>query len=253
MKIVLLGSGRVATQLGRALQKAGEEIIQVYSPTQAHAAALANVLNTNFTSDLADLRSDADLYLMSVKDDAIPTLVQNLSLKNKLLVHTSGSSPMALLEPASEHIGVFYPLQTFSFEKEVDFSSLPMLIESNDSESLNILKNLAAKLSNKVLEADSKQRMVLHVAAVFACNFSNHLFAIAQHLLAKQQLDFELLRPLIAETALKVQTNLPDEVQTGPAVRKDELTIQRHLDLLKDQAQFQEIYRLLSQSIVNLR
>ncbi|MEY3678720.1 MAG: hypothetical protein RI924_861 [Bacteroidota bacterium] len=253
MKIVLLGSGRVATQLGRALQKAGEEIIQIYSPTAAHATALAKALNTDFTSDLADLRTDADLYIISVKDDAIPALIQNLSLENKLLVHTSGSSPMALLEQASERIGVFYPLQTFSFEREVDFSTVPLLIESNDSELLKTLQNLGAKLSSKVLEADSKQRMVLHVAAVFACNFSNHLFAIAQQLLAKHQLDFELIRPLIAETALKVQSNLPTEVQTGPAIRKDELSIQKHLDLLKDQPQLQEIYRLLSQSIVNLR
>lgn len=250
MKVILLGSGRVATQLGQALQKAGEQIVQVYSPTEAHASALANKLNSAAISDLSLLDQHADLYIISVKDDAIASLAEQLNLAGQLVVHTSGSTAMDVLNLAN--IGVFYPLQTFSFEKEVDFKEVPIAIESNNPESLILLRNLAQRLSSKVIELDSKQRMTLHVAAVFACNFSNHLFALAQQLLASQQLDFELIRPLIAETAAKVQEHLPSAVQTGPAIRKDDKTIQKHLDLLKDQPQLQEIYRLLSQSIVNL-
>ncbi len=253
MNIILLGSGRVATQLGQALHKAGASFLQVYSPNQAHAAKLGTKLNCESISDSSKLRLDADLYILSVTDDALPALAQQLSLKDRLVVHTSGSTSMSVLEQASNKIGVFYPLQTFSHEKEVDFSVVPLIIECNNLESLNLLKGLAAKLSSKVLELDSPQRLILHVAAVFACNFSNHMYAIAQELLASRQLDFDLIRPLIAETAAKVHFNLPIEVQTGPAIRKDKLTIQKHLDSLKDQPQLQEIYRLLSQSIVNLR
>lgn len=252
MKIVLLGSGRVATQLGQALQKAGEEILQIYSPTEAHASALAKKLNTQAIYAIADLSPVADLYILSVKDDAIHDLASQLHLSGKLVVHTSGSTAMQILEPASDRTGVFYPVQTFSHEKEVDFGQVPLAIEAHQEADLLLLKQLAEKLSDKVLNINSQQRMLLHISAVFACNFSNHMFAIAQQLLQSQQLDFDLIRPLIAETAAKVQAHLPAEVQTGPAIRKDEITIQKHLELLKDQPQFQEIYRLLSQSIVNL-
>ena len=253
MKIVLLGSGRVATQLGQALQKAGEEMVQVYSPTAAHASTLAEKIQAQTVSSLAELRMDADLYIISVKDDAIPQLAQELKLQGKAVVHTSGSTSMDVLAPITERIGVFYPLQTFSHEKSVDFKNIPLAIEANDAELLEFLKQLASKLSQKVIEMDSRQRMLLHVAAVFACNFSNHLFAIAQQLLESQHLDFELIRPLIAETAAKVQQELPSQVQTGPAVRGDQQIIQKHLEILQDQPQLQEIYRLLSQSIVNLK
>ena len=252
MKIILLGSGRVATHLGQALQKAGEEILQVYSPTAAHASALANKLTTEAITSLDNLRHDADLYILSVKDDAIAPLAHDLQLGGKLVVHTSGSTGMEVLQAASDRTGVFYPLQTFSHEKQIDFRFVPLALEAHNETDLDLLKQLASKLSDKVLELNSQQRMLLHISAVFACNFSNHLFAIAQQLLASQQLDFDLIRPLIAETAAKVQEHLPSAVQTGPAIRKDDKTIQKHLDFLKDQPQLQEIYRLLSQSIVNL-
>lgn len=251
MKIVLLGSGRVATQLGLALQQAGEEIVQVFSPTQAHASALAEKLRALAVSQLSEVRTDADLYIISVKDDAISELASSLKV-NGIVVHTSGSTDLSILAPSSNQIGVFYPLQTFSEQKRVDFSEVPLALEANKPEVLGVLKKLAKKLSRQVIEMNSEQRMILHVAAVFACNFSNHLYTIAQQLLASQNLDFNLLRPLIAETAAKVQQSLPGEVQTGPAIRKDEKILQKHLNLLSKNPPLQEIYRLLSQSIVNL-
>lgn len=252
MNIVLLGSGRVATQLGKALHRAGIPIAQVYSPTEAHAQALALQVHAKPISVLHELTKEADIYLISVKDDAIASLVAQLDLKDKLLVHTSGSTDMELLKVGSANYGVLYPLQTFSFEKDVDFSQVPIALEASSPENLKLLESLAHKLSPKIVHMSSEQRLVLHIAAVFACNFSNHVFALAQQLLENKHIPFDYLRPLIAETAAKVQQALPSEVQTGPAIRKDEKTIEKHLDFLKSSPHLQEIYRLLSQSIVNL-
>lgn len=252
MKVVLLGSGRVATQLGKALHHAGIPIAQVYSPTEAHAQTLALQVHAKPISQLSDISKEADIYIISVKDDAIDHLVSQLNLADKLLVHTSGSTNMDVLKSGSARYGVLYPLQTFSFEKDVDFSQVPIALEASDSDSLKLLESLAHKLSPKIVHMSSEQRLVLHIAAVFACNFSNHVYALAQQLVESKQIPFDYLRPLIAETAAKVQHALPSQVQTGPAIRKDEKTIQKHLDFLKEQAHLQEIYRLLSQSIVNL-
>jgi len=252
MNVVLMGSGRVATQLGKALHHSGIPIAQVYSPTPAHAQSLAMQVHAKAISDLAELSSTADLYIISVKDDAITALVTQLNLGDKLLIHTSGSTDMDVLQGASTNFGVLYPLQTFSFDKAVDFSQVPIAVEASSPEIAKQLEALAHKLSPKIIQMTSEQRLVLHIAAVFACNFSNHVYAIAQKLLESKDISFDYLRPLIAETAAKVQQALPSEVQTGPAIRKDEKILQKHLDFLKDQPQLQEIYRLLSQSIVNL-
>jgi predicted short-subunit dehydrogenase-like oxidoreductase (DUF2520 family) len=252
MNIVLLGSGKVATQVGKALHNAGIPVAQVYSPTLAHAQTLALQVHAKAISELAELTKNADVYIISVKDDAILTLVGQLDLGDKLVLHTSGSTAMDVLKTASTNYGVLYPLQTFSFDKTVDFSQVPIAVEASSPEIAKPLEALAHKLSPKIVQMSSEQRLVLHIAAVFACNFSNHVFAIAQQLLESKDIRFDYLRPLIAETAAKVQQALPSEVQTGPAIRKDEKILQKHLDFLKDHPQLQEIYRLLSQSIVNL-
>lgn len=252
MNIVLLGSGRVATQIGKALHNAGIPVAQVYSPTLAHAQTLALQVHAKAISELAELTKNADVYIISVKDDAILGLVDQLDLGDKLVLHTSGSTAMDVLKTASTHYGVLYPLQTFSFDKTVDFSQVPIAVEASSPEIAKQLEALAHKLSPKIIQMTSEQRFVLHIAAVFACNFSNHLYAIAEQLLESKGISFDYLRPLIAETAAKVQQALPSEVQTGPAIRKDEKILQKHLDFLKEQPPLQEIYRLLSQSIVNL-
>ena len=252
MNIVLLGSGKVATQIGKALHNAGIPVAQVYSPTLEHAQTLAMQVHAKAISELAELTKNADVYIISVKDDAILGLVDQLDLGDKLVLHTSGSTAMDVLKTASTHYGVLYPLQTFSFDKAVDFSQVPIAVEASSPEIAKQLEALAHKLSPKIIQMTSEQRLVLHIAAVFACNFSNHLYAIAEQLLESKGISFDYLRPLIAETAAKVQQALPSEVQTGPAIRKDEKILQKHLDFLKEQPQLQEIYRLLSQSIVNL-
>lgn len=253
MNIVLVGSGNVATQLGRAFKMAGQDIVQVWSRDIDHARELADTLASEPISDLFDLDRKADLYIISVKDEAIKELALELKVGDKLIVHTSGSTGIDVLEGSSSKIGVFYPLQTFSKVKSVDFRQIPIAIEGNTPEVASTIHAIADRLSEKVIELSSEQRKALHVAAVFACNFTNHLYALSQELLTEQHLDFELLRPLITETANKVLLNDPINMQTGPAVRGDQSILDAHLDLLTGKPELKELYQKLSQSIVNLQ
>lgn len=252
MNIVILGSGNIATHLGRAFKLAGQDISQVWSRDITHASSLADTLAAEPINNMFDLDRSADLFIIAVKDEAIREIALELKLSDQLLVHTSGSTGLSALEGASSKIGVFYPLQTFSKIKSVDFRQIPIIIEANSPEVLSSIRAIADRLSEKVIELNSEQRKTLHVAAVFACNFTNHLFGLAQELLEEQGLDYDLLKPLIAETLSKIEMNDPVSVQTGPAIREDQATIQAHLELLKHKPDLSELYTKLSQSIVNL-
>jgi len=249
MKIVLLGSGNVATQLAKALKAVGEEVVQVYSPNLNHAQFLANLIETKAVSDLNDLEQNADLYIISVKDDAIAAVAGSLKNVNGLVVHTSGTTDINTLSSLVKNAGVFYPLQTFSKGKEISFVNIPLCIEASNEDQLTVLTNLATKLSTKVYLLGGEKRKVLHLAAVFACNFPNHLYTLANEILNQNDLDFEIIRPLIAETADKVMSNLPENVQTGPAVRADENTLNKHMSMLTSMPGLQNIYQTLSDSI----
>lgn len=249
MNIVLLGSGNVATHLSIALDAVGENIVQVFSPNIKHAKQLADKLNTQAINNLSEIDSDADLYIISVKDDAIAEVATSLSHIDALVVHTSGTTDIKVISSIMAKAGVFYPLQTFSKAKELNFNDVPLCIEATAVEELETLKILAHKLSNKVYELNGEKRKVLHLAAVFACNFTNHLYSIANELLVKSDLDFDIIRPLIAETTSKVLIDLPVNLQTGPAVRNDESTMNKHLAMLADLPELQEIYQTLSNSI----
>lgn len=252
MNIVLLGSGRVATHLGRAFKMAGQTIVQVWSRDIENAKELADTVASEAITNIDDLNRTADLYIIAVKDSAIRDLGLTLDLGDKLIVHTSGSTSIEALDGVSSHTGVFYPLQTFSKNKAVDFRQIPIAIEATNAEDLAAIRAIADRLSERVTELSSAQRKALHVAAVFACNFTNHLMAISQQLLNAENLDFDLIRPLIAETAEKVQLHDPETVQTGPAIRGESEIIHSHLEMLRERPDQQELYRLLSQSIVNL-
>lgn len=253
MKIVLLGSGNVATHLGKAFKMAGQTISQVWSRDPVNAAELADTLAAETLTDLSDLDYEADLYIISVKDEGISELASALKLQDQLVVHTSGTTGISVLEGVSTKFGVLYPVQTFSKVKSVDFRPIPITVEGNTPEVCALIRSIADRLSEKVIELDSTQRKTLHISAVFACNFTNHLYALAKGLLDQQNIDFDLIRPLIAETADKIQMNDPASVQTGPAIRGDVSTMQAHLDLLKDKPDLKLIYEKLSQSIVNLQ
>ncbi|HEY0670544.1 MAG TPA: Rossmann-like and DUF2520 domain-containing protein [Sphingobacteriaceae bacterium] len=252
MNIVMLGSGNVATHLGKALQLAGHTIVEVWSRTFDNARILASSLQAEAVADVSEISRQADIYIIAVSDDVIADVAALIPATDKLIIHTSGSTGIEILKPYSSRYGVLYPLQTFSKKQDVDFKEIPLVMEGSSEEVEHVLKEMVLQVSFNVHLLNSDQRRVLHLAAVFACNFTNHLYALADNLLKDHNLTFDLIRPLITETARKVQHNNPVSVQTGPAARNDKKTIDKHLELLRDHPELQEIYKLLSQSIVNL-
>ncbi|ASU35351.1 Rossmann-like and DUF2520 domain-containing protein [Mucilaginibacter xinganensis] len=250
MRITIIGSGNVATHLAAAFKNAGHYIVQVYSRDMHNAALLAYHVGAEAIDSLEQISNEADMFIIAVKDDAIKAVAAALIKHEKLIVHTSGATDMVVLEALTANAGVFYPLQTFSKTKEVDFLTVPLCIEGAGEPITKQLVELAQTVSNNVYRVNSSQRKVLHLSAVFACNFPNYLYGAAQQLLAEQGMDFEMLRPLILETAQKVQMHLPAEVQTGPAVRNDEITMASHLQMLANEPDLFAIYSLLSQQII---
>lgn len=268
MKITLIGAGNVATHLALALKIAGHEIDAVVSRTSLSANKLADRLNNTMQADgtctgvcndsaltkaftIEDFKgNDSDIFLISVKDDAVRELAQRLVplAPNALWVHTAGSLPMDIIE--AEHVGVFYPMQTFSIDKHVDMTKVSLFIESKTCE--EELLELARSITEHVYRLDSEGRRHLHLAAVFACNFANHCFALSETLLKEQGLPFKVMLPLIDETADKAHAMSPIDGQTGPAVRGDEGIMDSQLELLADKPIYAEIYRLMSKSIQTL-
>ena len=251
MKIILIGAGNLATNLGKALLNAGHDILQVYSRTIESAEALATLAGGAPVTDLAKVRDDADLYIVSVKDSVVGELLPQLckGKETKTFLHTAGSLPMNVFEGMAMHYGVLYPMQTFSKAKEVDFSVIPCFIEANDKFAHEMIESLAHDLSDRVIELSSEDRRYLHLSAVFACNFVNHCCSISQEILQKHGIPFDVMLPLIDETAAKVHELSPKDAQTGPAVRFDENVIRKQASLLKDNPLLKDIYERMSVSI----
>ena len=258
MEIVCIGAGNLATRLCVALQQCGHRVVQVFSRTEECAAALAAQLGCEPVCRLEDVTPEAPLYILSVRDQVLEEVAHGLyaSLLRRvapggsnvgagaLFVHTAGSMPLDVLPMLRR--GVFYPMQTFSKQREVPFAGLPVFIESPTDAA--VLRTLAESMGCGVYEMDSASRRYLHLAAVFACNFSNHMYDVCARVLARKGIPFEVMLPLIDETARKVHALTPREAQTGPAVRYDQTVMQRHLDLLEDE-DLKQIYNLLSQHI----
>nr|WP_294796433.1 Rossmann-like and DUF2520 domain-containing protein [uncultured Mucilaginibacter sp.] len=252
MRITIIGSGNVATHMAAALKNAGHNIVQVYSRDMQNAALLAYHVKAEPVDDLQHLNSDTDVFVIAVKDDVIGVIAEQLAKHDKLMVHTSGATDLYALLAFTDKAGVLYPLQTFSKIKEVNFRQVPLCIEGADASISRQIEELAQSISNNIYRVDGAQRKILHMAAVFACNFPNYLYEVARQLLDDKGLDFELLRPLILETAQKVQERLPAQVQTGPAVRNDIGTMNDHLKLLAETPHLQQIYTMLSQGIIKM-
>ena len=248
-KIVFVGAGNVATQLAQAFHEHGRKVVQVYSRSDSSARSLAETLQCDYTTDLSCIYPGANLYLFSVADQALADLVKQFPLTNVAVAHTSGSLPLSVLTKPGLRAGVFYPLQTFSKKRKPDFSAIPFFLESNDPDLLASLHELAGTLSNDVRHIDSAQREIIHIAAVFACNFTNHLFSIADELLESNHISFDILHPLIRETIEKALASKPATVQTGPAVRNDRQIIEKHINTLATLPGYQIIYNFISQSI----
>lgn len=245
IKVILLGSGNVATHLFQAFSKAnGVEVVQVFSRTISKDFP-ANIQTSDFNKIL-----EADVYVISVSDNAIASVSNQLQFENRLVVHTSGSTDFDVLDAKNKR-GVFYPLQTFSKNKAVDFTEIPICLETENPSDYEVLEKLAKSISNSVHKIDGKQRKALHVSAVFVCNFVNHLYQIGNEICEANTIPFHILQPLIEETAQKIKTLSPQEAQTGPAVRNDSKTIEKHIDFLTDESQ-KEIYKILTKSIQNV-
>ena len=252
-KIAMIGSGNVAWHLAPALEDGGHKITEVYSRQISKAEQLANRLyQADAQSHLDFSTSNATLCIFAISDDAIPSVAQQITLPPEaLVVHTSGGQPLEALNGApTELIGVFYLLQTFSRHRAISFREIPICLEANDSDVLHRLIKLARTISRQVKLINSKERALLHVSAVFANNFTNHLLRMAEQLLQDHQLDFSLLYPLIEETMAKAFETGPAQAQTGPALRNDENTISRHLRQLKSyDPAYAKVYQAITQHI----
>ena len=249
MKIFLIGSGNIATQLGNAFKKCGHEIVFVYSPTISHAKHLGEELKSNWGQTLKTISYfPADIYIIAVKDDAIADVVKQLpALKDKLVIHTSGATDISVLKKKFKNCGVLWQAQTIKARTKTDFKKVPFIIEANNPPSEKTLRKLANDLSDKVYSFTSKQRRVLHLGAVWVNNFPNHLYVLAEALLKKHNMPFELFGALMKATVESGIKN-PAAAQTGPAKRNDKKTMKEHLKLLPDK-NYRTLYRLLSNSI----
>lgn len=249
LNFVFLGAGNLATQLSLACKNAGFNILQVFSRTEASAKSLAQKLNTIYTTSVRDINPDADIYIVAIKDSAFDDVLPHVNFEGKLLVHCSGSMPLSVLKKYSENYGVFYPLQTFSVDRNVLFWEIPVFIEANSKKNEATLLKIARKISGSVSVLNSHKRMYLHISAVFACNFVNYFYTVASGILKENDIPFNALKPLIMETAQKVQEMAPENAQTGPAVRFDENIISRHLEALENFPEYQAFYESISKSI----
>jgi predicted short-subunit dehydrogenase-like oxidoreductase (DUF2520 family) len=251
--VVIIGSGNVAFLMGNAFKQAGLDVWGIYSKTYANAEILAQKLDTKSYASIDEIPKDADAYLLAVTDLALANLIPQLLHFEGVLMHTSGSVGIDVYPEHLKNTAVFYPLQTFSKAKELDYLQIPILIESNDSLVLYEMQNLGNKISNIVRRINSEQRKQLHLAAVFSSNFSNYMYQIADELLMEYAIDFNLLKPLLKETVAKLDKISPAKAQTGPAVRYEEKTIQEHLKMLENHPEYQNIYRLISDQIKKLK
>ena len=247
VKVSIIGSGNVARHLINAFEKSETvEIVQVY--VRNPETVLLEIGFDKITNDITTL-DEADIYIIAVSDNAIAGVSADLPFINRFVVHTSGSVPLDALSDKN-HKGVFYPLQTFTKNKEVDFKEIPLCIEAQFGADYQLLERVARVISDKVFAINTAQRRALHVAAVFVNNFTNHMYSIGNDICKENQVPFEILQPLIKETAEKIKVLSPEEAQTGPARRNDSSTIAAHLAFLSDYNQ-KNIYSLLTQSIQN--
>ena len=249
-RIIIIGAGNMATQLAIALDNAHCKIVQIYNPTLSAATALEQQLRQDVavTDDITAICNDATLYIFSVSDSALPTIIDKIQGNDALWIHTAGSMEADIFKNKTSQYGVLYPMQSVHKTRKTDWQGVPIFIEASNDQALQRIEALASSISENVLRCDSAQRKAVHLAAVFACNFSNHMYAIAAHLLESQGLSFDVMKLLIRETELKAEQMPPLKAQTGPAIRHDKNVMRKHLALLEGTPEA-ELYRLISLNI----
>ena len=253
MRISMIGAGRVAYHLALVLS-AQHEIVQIYSRTLEKSQQLAEQFNAQAIARPEQLSHEVDLVIIAVSDQSIASVIEQIHpyLQQNLIVHTSGSTHLDLLKNVHARAGVFYPLQTFSLERQIDWQQTPVFIEAVNEQDQILLLELANSLSNRVYTYSSSQRLSLHLAAVFACNFANYCYDMGKQVVDAQQVDFSLLYSLMLETASKATQNDPKQMQTGPAMRGDQNILNMHQQMLANMQRedLQNVYQLLSQQIL---
>lgn len=250
MKIVLIGSGNVNTVLGRRIVKAGHTVLQVISRNLENAGQLAAELGATASDTMLQLNGDADIYIVSVSDTALPQVAEEVIVHEQLVLHTTGAAPIALLKNSSARYGVLYPLQ--SLRKNMDSEPvIPLFTDGNTEEAADEIARFAQSLSPITGRAGDTERLKLHVAAVFASNFTNYLYGQAEAFCQKENISFAALLPLIQETANRLERYAPASVQTGPAIRRDMVTIDKHLQVLKSYPELTDIYKYLTGAIMS--
>jgi predicted short-subunit dehydrogenase-like oxidoreductase (DUF2520 family) len=251
--ISIIGAGNVGSFLAKAFEESGHTVNEIYSRNYKNASKLCSQLYSTEPTDSLDFsESKSTIFILAVSDSAIADVASEIVLPdNAIIAHTSGAAPMELLENTAGHYGVFYPLQTFTKGRRIDYKEIPFCIEGESKQVTNILIKLASTLSKYVHQLNSDQRKILHLAAVFACNFNNHLLTISKGLLDTEKVSFEILKPLVNETVRKAFDLGPENSQTGPAIRKDEETISAHLEILKLEERLSQLYSLFTEDIAS--
>jgi len=248
MQIVLIGSGNAATALGHLCYRGGNKILQVFGRNTETVLELAKTLEAEPVFDYEAITLNADLYIVALPDSVVPNLHEHFTLQKGLVVHTAGAVPMDALKIVSRNYGVLYPLQSLH-KKLMAYSNIPLLVDGNTPEDKTLIADFAATLSGKVAYANDEKRAKMHVAAVWVNNFANHLYTIAWDYCSKEGLDFSLLLPMMEQTVNRIQVGKPGDFQTGPAIRGDEATMEKHLLLMEEMPEAKDLYRHLSDSI----
>jgi predicted short-subunit dehydrogenase-like oxidoreductase (DUF2520 family) len=246
---ISIGAGNVATHIVCGLCNSGYNLIQVFSRTQLSAKLLADQFGAGYTTDPSKLKTNADFYLFSIPDQFLLQILEQVNVHDKLIFHTAGSHGLEVFEKKFSQFGILYPLQTISKNAHLDIAKVPFLIEACDDSSLREIEKIARTISETVLITDSETRKWIHLAAIFASNFTNHMVTLSSEILQQKNLSPSLLTPLIEETYRKSLAMDPAEAQTGPAVRNDTVIIEKHIKMLEDQPLLQKIYTFTSQSI----
>ena len=248
--VVLIGAGHMAYHLGNAIKRSNNKLLKIINRSKESGERLAFELGCVFSTDFRDIPKETDVVIVAVKDDAVKLVANQVSCNGIIVAHTSGSVPMSALENSSDKIGVFYPLQTMHRDAKVDMKEVPFCIEGNSKWNEGVLLELARSLSDNVQVLSSEQRKITHIAAVFACNFSNHFYALSDEILEKNGMSLDILKPLIKKTAANILTDHPKALQTGPAKRNDTKVMEEHLNLLP--SELRKLYQDVSESIIKM-
>ncbi len=248
MNVVMIGTGNVATVLSKLIIAKGHTIKQIVGRDNHRSHQLSQIVASDYCIEIKNIALDADIYIIAVVDAAVAVVAAQLHLHGKLVIHTAGALTKHVLHNTSSNYGVIWPLQTLRKETE-HIPEIPFILDANNDEALNLLQVFALTLSNKCGMANDAARVKLHVGAVVVSNFTNYLFALVDDFCEKENLDFTLFQPLINETVQRLKHHAPKDVQTGPAIRGDRTTINKHINLLSNYPELSKYYKLFSNSI----